>query len=94
MNDQRDPNHRQKTQQISSVITAVMVYLISGCMIVYGGVNVSFNALQGFRGMYTGQWLAAIPFVLIFGVLPVAGGILLLMFHPATRTDKQKSRSQ
>ena len=93
MNDERDPNLRQKTQQINNVITAVMVYVVSGFMIVYGGVNVSFNVLQGFRGMYTGQWTAAIPFVLLFGVLPVAGGILLLMFHPATRTTKPKSRS-
>lgn len=92
MSDQRDPNFRNTKNQLNRVITIVMVYLVSGAMIVYGGVNFSFNAIQVFRGLYAGQWLAAIPFVLIFGILPVAAGILLLMYHPATRTVQRNSR--
>lgn len=92
MNDKRDPNHRNAQRQVNDVITTLMVYLISGAMIVYGGVNVSFNTLQWYQGLYTGQWFAALPFVLIFGLLPISAGILLLMLHPATRTKKPNSR--
>ncbi len=88
MNNKRDPNPRQKQQQLSSIINMLIIYLISGALIVYGGVNVSLNTLQCYRGMYTNQWAAALPFVLCFGLAPITAGIMLLILHPATRNEK------
>lgn len=85
MNKKRDPQFRQKQQMFSNVITMLAVYLISGTLIVYGGVNVSINTLGIFRGVYTEQWQAALPFIFLFGLLPIVGGVLLLVLHPATR---------
>ena len=68
MNDKSDPNHRQQQKIITDVISTVVIYAVSGALIIYGGVNVSLNALQCYRGMYTGHWGAAVPFVLLFGL--------------------------
>ncbi len=82
MNEQR-----KQLKKITNGINIALAYLISGALIVYGGVNFSTNILQASRGMYTGQWPVAVPFVLIFGFLPVVAGILVLIYHPATRTQ-------
>ena len=83
----RQPTQKQK---ISHAINVFFAYLMSGAMIVYGGVNLSLNVLQAQRGMYEGmQWKAAIPLVLIFGLLPIIAGILVLIYHPATRKQAE-----
>jgi TRAP-type C4-dicarboxylate transport system permease small subunit len=92
MNEKRDPNLRKQNQHITSIINALMIYIVSGAMIVYGGVNISLNALQWSRGFYEGQWAAAIPFVLLFGLLPVIAGVMLLAMHPATRNERKPTK--
>lgn len=82
-----NPNMNSKRKaktKLTHAVNVLFAYLTSGALIVYGGVNLSTNGLQLYRGMYKGQWYAAIPFVLTFGLLPIIAGILVLMLHPAT----------
>ena len=80
-----NPVRKVKTQ-IASVVNAGAVYLVSGALIMYGGVNLSLNGMEMYEGLYEGQWWASLPFLLIVGVLPVVVGILILVLHPATAT--------
>lgn len=91
MNDKRKSAPTRPDRKLANKVLVVMVYLASGALIVYGGVNVSMNVLLATRGMYEGQWASALPFVGLFGIAPVIAGILLLINHPATRNQKPMS---
>ena len=82
-----NPERKMKSQ-IASVVNVVAVYLVSGALIMYGGVNLSLNGMEMYEGLYKGQWWASLPFLLIVGILPVVAGILILVLHPATAIKK------
>ena len=85
-------NHERKLKtQIASVVNVIAVYLVSGALIMYGGVNLSLNGMEMYKGMYTGHWWVALPFLVVFGLLPVIAGIALLVLHPATATKKSQT---
>lgn len=79
---------RKLKSEITSIVNVVAVYMVSGVLIMYGGINISFNVMEIFAGFYKGQWWLALPFLLLFGLLPVIAGVVLLIRHPATATKK------
>jgi len=85
---------RKTKSKIAAGINMVAVYLMSGALIMYGGINLSHNSIEVYTGLYNkGQWTIAIPFLIIFGIVPVIAGIMLLVNHPATATKKPTSQS-
>ena len=83
-------SERKVKKQIASIINVIVVYLISGALIMYGGVNLSLNGMEMREGMYTGHWWVSLPFLFCVGLLPVIAGIALLVLHPATATKKRE----
>ena len=51
---------RKLKSEITSIVNVVAVYMVSGVLIMYGGINISFNVMEIFAGFYKGQWWLAL----------------------------------
>ena len=65
-------------QQLQQNATAIGRMIAAMFLVVLGGTNVFLNAGLFFRGQ-VGNWIATLPWIVIFGVVPIGIGAWLLL---------------